>query len=76
MKKIVDVYIRGIPLPTTVNGCVLPNDDGTFDIYYNSSMDEEHCRRAVEHELNHIRRNHLFDCHPVWQNEREAGDGL
>ena len=74
MNKPVDVFIRGVPLPVTVNGCILPNGDGTFDIYYNSRMDEEHCRRAVEHELQHLRRGHLYDCRPVWQNELEANE--
>ena len=72
MKKIVDVCIRGVPLPETVNGCILPNGDGSYDIYYNSRMDKERCRRTVEHELQHLRREHLYDCNPVWRNEQEA----
>ena len=68
-----DVYIRGVPLPAAVRGCVLPNEDGTFDIYYNSRLDSDSCRRAVEHELEHLRRGHLYDCRPVWINELEAG---
>jgi len=72
MKQIVDVFIRGIPLPTAVRGCVLPNEDGTYDIYYNSRLCGEECRRAVQHELEHLRRGHLYDFHPVWINELEA----
>lgn len=72
MREIVDANIRGIPLPVAVHGCVLPNRDGTFDVYYNSRLGREQCMKAIAHELEHIRRGHLYDCRPVWINETEA----
>jgi len=52
---------------------VLPNDDGTFDIYINEILPEEIQNKALEHELEHIRRDHLYNDDPVGRNEKEAG---
>lgn len=68
-----NVFIRLVPLPHAVRAVTLPNDDDTFDIYVNSSLSEELQASAVEHELNHIRKDHFYDCNPVWFNEQEAG---
>lgn len=68
-----DVFIREIPLPLDVEGVVLPNPDLTFDIYLNSRLCEERQRATLEHEMNHIRMDHLYDLRPVWIVEGEAG---
>lgn len=67
------IFVRMIGLPDTVPAVVLPNDDGTFDIYINANLPEEMQNRALEHELEHIRRDHLYNDDPVGLNEREAG---
>ena len=67
------IFVRRIPLPQTVRAVVLPNDDGTFDIYLNSILPEELQRSALEHELKHIRKDHFYNDDPVWLNEEEAG---
>lgn len=69
----VNIFVRMIPLPHTVPAVVLPNDDGTFDIYINSILPEETQNKALEHELEHIRRDHLYNDDPVALNELEAG---
>ena len=68
-----NIFIRSVPLPEAVRAVVLPNDDGTFDIYINSNLPEELQQRALEHELEHIRRDHFYNDDPVWLNEQEAG---
>ena len=67
------IFIRIIPLPETVPAVVLPNDDGTFDIYINAILPEELQDKALRHELQHINLDHLYNNDPVWLNEREAG---
>mgnify|MGYP003300807014 CR=1 FL=1 len=67
------IFVRTIALPETVPAVVLPNDDGTFDIYINATLPEEIQSRALAHELEHIRRDHLYNDDPVVQNEAEAG---
>ena len=68
-----NVFIRLILLPHTVRAVTLPNTDGTFDVYVNASLAQELQIAAIEHELNHIRKDHFYDCNPVWLNEQEAG---
>ena len=66
------IFVRMIPLPETVPAVVLPNDDGTFDIYINAILPDKVQNKALEHELEHIRRDHLYNDDPVWLNEKEA----
>ena len=66
-------FVRRIPLPATVEGVTIPNDDGTFDIYINESLPPERQEDALRHELRHITKDHLYDdISPVEQLEREA----
>ena len=67
------VFIRTIALPHTVRAVTLPNDDGTFDVYVNANLPDALQIAAIEHELNHIRKDHFYDENPVWLNEQEAG---
>lgn len=66
------IFVRYISLPESVPAVVLPNDDGTYDIYINSALPEEIQRRALDHELRHIHKDHLYNEDPVWLNELEA----
>lgn len=68
-----DVFIRFVPLPYSVRAVTLPNDDGTFDVYINDNLPDELRRKALRHELEHIKKDHFYDCNPVWINEQEAG---
>lgn len=67
-------FTRYLPLPMTVEGVTIPNDDGTFDIYINEYLPPERQEDALRHELRHITKDHLYDdTRPVEQLEREAG---
>lgn len=68
-----NIFVRAIPLPLAVRAVTLPNDDCTFDVYLNANLPEELQRRALEHELEHIRQDHFYNDDPVWLNEQEAG---
>ena len=68
-----NIFVRTIPLPIAVRAVVLPNDDGTFDVYINANLPEELQQKALAHELEHIRRDHFYNDDPVWLNEQEAG---
>ena len=68
-----NIFIRIVKLPSdSVRAVTIPNDDGTFDIYINARLPEELQRKALEHELNHIRKDHFYNDDPVWVNEEEA----
>ena len=68
-----NIFVRMIPLPEAVRAVTLPNDDGTFDIYINSNLPEELQQKALQHELEHIYKDHFYNEDPVWVNEVEAG---
>ena len=68
-----NIFVRSVPLPEAVRAVVLPNDDGTFDVYLNSALPDEVQKKALAHELEHIRRDHFYNDDPVWLNEQEAG---
>lgn len=71
-----DYFVRLVELPLTVEGCTVPNDDGSFDIYINSLLSGERQRAKLEHELNHIRLDHFYRSGTVAMKEREAGGVL
>ena len=68
-----DYYVRYLPFPARVGAVVVPNDDGSFDIYISSRLSGEAQRERLEHELVHIRRDHFYRPIPVAMAEREAG---
>ena len=66
-------YIHYVELPASVEGITVPNDDGTFDIYINATLPTEKQETAARHELEHIRRDHMYDdVRPVTDLENEA----
>ena len=67
------IFVRTVPLPLAVRAVTLPNEDGTFDIYLNANLPDELQRKALDHELRHIRKDHFYNDDPVWLNEKEAG---
>lgn len=71
-----EYYVRYLPFPPRVNGTVVTNDDGSFDIYINESFDEVRRAEALRHELEHILRDHFYRELDIAQKEREAGSRL
>ena len=66
-------FVRLVPLPDHVEGVVLPNEDGTYDIYINARLPVELRLAVLMHEVEHIKKDHFYDERPVWANEAEAG---
>lgn len=65
--------MRYIELPINTEAVVVPNNDNTFDIYINSHLCRCRQKAALEHEINHLIRDHLYNEDPVRKNELEAG---
>lgn len=65
-------HVRSIPLPRRVDGIVSPNDDGSFDIYLNARQPREQQLKWLEHELNHLRRDHFYREMSIAAAEAEA----
>lgn len=73
----VDYFLRFVRFPTRANlGAVIPNDDGTYDIYINTQYwpDEAWVRAVLMHEIRHIILGH-FDAldKAIREIEAEAG---
>lgn len=68
-----DYFVRYLPFPLHVHALVQPNEDGSFDIYVNEHFDESRRIAALEHELEHIRRDHFYSDITLAQKEAEAG---
>lgn len=73
----VDYFLRFVRFPNRANaGAVIPNDDGTYDIYINTRYwpDEEWVRAVLMHEIRHIILGH-FDVldKAIEEIEAEAG---
>jgi len=67
-----DIFIRLAPFPAPVKAVVTANDDGTYNVYVNEQLGDEERRLAVDHEIEHIKRGHLFRETPVALDEAEA----
>lgn len=68
-----DIHVRYASFPISVRGVTLPCDDGSFDVYVNDLLPEEQQIEVVQHECDHIRRDHFYDdIRPVSVLEAEA----
>lgn len=73
-EELLDVFVRVIPLPRGSKGAVVPNEDATYDIYINANLCLTEQRKALAHELRHIKNDHLYDGRPIGAIEEEAGN--
>ena len=68
-----EYFVRLVPLPATIDGLTIPNDDGTFDVYINASHCEAKQQESLAHEIKHIMEDHFYqDTKAVAQLEQEA----
>lgn len=68
-----ELYVRFLAFPNrAARAAVLPNREGSYDIFVNTLYPEEAQRRALEHELEHLRLEHLQRGDSVFLQEAEA----
>lgn len=68
-----EYYVRLVPLPASIEGVTVPNDDGTFDIYLNSNLCEARQQDRLQHEIKHVLEDHFYqENKSVSQLEQEA----
>ena len=60
-----EVYIRLVPLPSTVYGVTVKDENGDFNVYINSNLSAPAQDRAIKHELKHIERGDFYDDTPI-----------
>ena len=52
-----NIYIRYIPLCGSVRGFTVEDYNGDYNIYINADLSPQATTEALEHELQHIKRN-------------------
>ena len=70
-----EVIVRIVDLPDGIPAFTLPDVDGFYDVYINVKLDLFSRRKALEHELEHIRKGdwQRLEYMDVFQIEQEIG---
>ena len=70
----IDYRVYQVEFPNYASeAMVVSNGDGSYSIYLNTRFSAELLRRRLEHELEHIRQDHLYQTErPVAEREAEA----
>ena len=68
-----EVIVRMVELDPRVKGFIRPDNNGDYNIYINTLLCEEVQRETLKHELEHIRRRHVYSDRPVREMEDEVG---
>lgn len=55
-----NIIIREISLPYSVRAFTVPDEQGDYNVYINSSLSAEQRHRSFLHELRHIKRNDFY----------------
>lgn len=69
-------YVRLIPLPASIDGVTVPNDDGTFDIYLNSNLCEARQKDRLQHEIKHILEDHFYQENKTVSELEQEANGI
>jgi hypothetical protein len=59
------LIVRSICLPCSVKGLTVPDDAGDYNIYINTQLNYETQRKALKHEVEHIKNDHFYSTRPV-----------
>ena len=69
----VDYFVRHVRFPNRANpATVVPNDDGTFDIYLNTLYPPELLLDSLAHEVRHLEEEHFYVEAPIRMIESRA----
>lgn len=66
-----EVIVRLIDL--TVPGVTVLDEDGNYNVYINARLSFDERKKALAHELRHIKKDHFFDDRTIAELEKEAG---
>lgn len=67
-----NVLIRELEFPITVEGVTVKDTNGDYNVYINALLPPEKKQAAIDHELAHIKLDHLYKETAVKQDEDEA----
>ncbi len=55
-----NIIVRYIPLPVSVRAFTVPDPQGNFNVYINSTLSYEQQRKSFEHEALHIKNGDFY----------------
>lgn len=67
-----DIIVRLVELDPRVRGFVRPDCNGDYNIYINSCLCLEVQQKTLRHEMEHIRRRHIYSNRLVKELEAEV----
>ena len=67
-----DVFIKKAPLPAKIRGVTIGRDDD-YIVIVNENLSPSARRKAVQHEIRHIKRGHFYSDDTASRNEQDVG---
>ena len=67
-----DVFIKKAPLPAKIRGVTIVRDDD-YIVMVNEHLSPSARRKAIQHEIRHIKRGHFDNDDPAGANEQDVG---
>jgi len=67
-----DIIVRLVELDPRIKGFIRPDSNGDYNIYINACLCLEAQQATLKHELEHIRRRHLYSERLVKELEGEV----
>lgn len=67
-----NVFIRKAPLPAKIRGVTIVRDDD-YIVIVNENLSPSARRKAVQHEIRHIKRGHFYSEDPAGYIEQDVG---
>lgn len=60
-----NIIVRLISLPSTVRAFTLPDEQGDYNVYLNSTLSSEEQKKSLQHECRHIENGDFYKELPV-----------
>lgn len=60
-----EVCIRLIDLPCRINGITVQDENGFYNVYINARLSTDEQKKAIAHELTHVKRDDFYSLEPI-----------
>lgn len=71
-----DFIVRLVPLPSSIRGFTIPDENGDYNIYLNDQLFGDELNDAYDHEVEHIENGDFYDdIRTVQEKEQKTKEG-
>lgn len=67
-----NVLVRELNFPIEIEGVIVVDNNGDYNIYINSLLSDEKKKETLDHELRHLQCDHHYTDVPIAEAENEA----